>query len=224
MYSRWDFPAEVSVSNYLMVKPVLGNLTETSICYWLNSNQNGVNGTIFSYSHGEQYTGNSIAVMGNTAPQLGLNFFIFRKYEKLVIPNNFSPAGETVLQCVLFARNSRGIAEISFYVNDHLLNKTALETNDDYMIESNGELIIGQDQDCLLGCFDEPQALTGNLQHFSIWDKALSGAEITKMYQDGFPSIEDKPIVSLSQENCERHGRVQYISGKRFPITSSPSE
>ena len=48
-----------------------------------------------------------------------------------------------------------------------------VQTEDEFMIEDNGELIIGQDQDCLLGCFDEPQALTGDLEDFTIWDTAL---------------------------------------------------
>ena len=48
------------------------------------------------------------------------------------------------------------------------------------MIEDNGELIIGQDQDCLLGCFDEPQALTGDLEDFTIWDTALRSVFIFK--------------------------------------------
>ena len=79
MYSHWNFPSEaVSISNYLMVKPILSNMTDSTICYWLISGHDGVNGTIFSYSHGEDYTGNSVAVMGSTAPELGQNFFIFR--------------------------------------------------------------------------------------------------------------------------------------------------
>ena len=53
------------------------------------------------------------------------------------------------------------------------MSSSVLQTEDEFMIEDNGELIIGQDQDCLLGCFDEPQALTGDLEDFTIWDTAL---------------------------------------------------
>ena len=83
------------------------------------------------------------------------------------------------------------------------------------MIEDKGELIIGQDQDCLLGCFDEPQALTGDLDDFSVWDSALSLADIQQMYQDGFPSIENEPKVTLAPDSCEKHGRIHFQSGKR---------
>ena len=78
MYSSWHFPKEVSISNYIMVKPLLGNMTEASFCYWLTSGYDGINGTVFSYSHGEQWTGNSLAIMGSTSPELGLSLFIFR--------------------------------------------------------------------------------------------------------------------------------------------------
>ena len=89
MYSHWNFPSEaVSISNYLMVKPILSNMTDSTICYWLISGHDGVNGTIFSYSHGEEYTGNSVAVMGSTAPELGQNFFIFR-FATFFIKHNF---------------------------------------------------------------------------------------------------------------------------------------
>ena len=78
VYSNWHFPKEVSISNYIMVKPLLQNMTESTFCYWMTSQHDGVNGTVFSYSHGEQWTGNSFAVMGSTSPELGLSFFIFR--------------------------------------------------------------------------------------------------------------------------------------------------
>ena len=83
------------------------------------------------------------------------------------------------------------------------------------MIEDIGELIIGQDQDCLLGCFDEPQALTGDLDDFSVWDSALTLADVQKMYQDGFPSIENTPKVTLAPSSCEKHGRIHFQSGKQ---------
>ena len=78
MYSSWHFPKEVSISNYIMVKPLLNNMTDASFCYWLTSGYDGINGTVFSYSHGEQWTGNSLAIMGSTSPELGLSLFIFR--------------------------------------------------------------------------------------------------------------------------------------------------
>ena len=58
------------------------------------------------------------------------------------------------------------------------------------------------------------QALTGDLQHFSIWNRTLTGYEIAKLYRDGYPSLEEAPQVTLAEENCERHGRIQFVSSK----------
>ena len=66
-------------------------------------------------------------------------------------------------------------------MDGNFLSSSVLQTEDEFMIEDNGELIIGQDQDCLLGCFDEPQALTGDLEDFTIWDTALRSVLILKM-------------------------------------------
>ena len=99
-------------------------------------------------------------------------------------------------------------------MNDHLQNSTDLTTADEFMIEDKGELIIGQDQDCLLGCFDEPQALTGDLDDFTVWDRALTEEQIKQMYQDGYPSIDMAPKITLASDNCEKHGRIQFQSSK----------
>ena len=96
------------------------------------------------------------------------------------------------------------------------MSSSVLQTEDEFMIEDNGELIIGQDQDCLLGCFDEPQALTGDLEDFTIWDTALTSDEIAQMYIDGYPSIDLEPKITLATDNCEKHGRIHFVSGNYF--------
>ena len=137
-----------------------------------------------------------------------------------------------------------------YLVDGNHLSSSVLQTEDEFMIEDNGELIIGQDQDCLLGCFDEPQALTGDLEDFTIWDTALrsvfksfsqlsvilnrffivkmsvltwkffenekSSDEIAQMYIDGYPSIEVEPKITLATDNCEKHGRIHFVSGNYF--------
>ena len=85
------------------------------------------------------------------------------------IQNRFYLSNETI-----FLNKSLIIPHNLYYLVDgNHLSTSVLQTEDEFMIEDNGELIIGQDQDCLLGCFDEPQALTGDLEDFTIWDTAL---------------------------------------------------
>ena len=92
------------------------------------------------------------------------------------IQNRFYLSNETV-----FLNKSLIITHNLYYLVDgNHLSTSVLQTEDEFMIEDNGELIIGQDQDCLLGCFDEPQALTGDLEDFTIWDTALRSVFIFK--------------------------------------------
>lgn len=42
---------------------------------------------------------------------------------------------------------------MDFYVDGKFKNSTVLQTGDLYMIEEGGELVVGQDQDCMLGCY-----------------------------------------------------------------------
>ena len=39
--------------------------------------------------------------------------------------------------------------------------------------------------------------------------------DIQKMYSDGFPSIANKPKVTLAPNSCEKHGRIHFQSGKK---------
>ena len=91
-------------------------------------------------------------------------------------------------------------------MNDRLQNYTVLETEDDFMIEDNGELIIGQDQDCLLGCFDEPQALTGDLDDFSVWNSALSLQGQFSCYSKALPTyaILSAVLITLLKGQCRK--------------------
>ena len=44
-------------------------------------------------------------------------------------------------------------------------------------MDPNG-LVLGQDQDCVGGCFDPAQAFQGRLDDVGIWNRALSFDEI----------------------------------------------
>ena len=36
------------------------------------------------------------------------------------------------------------------------------------------------------------------------------------MYIDGYPSIELEPKITLATDNCEKHGRIHFVSGNYF--------
>jgi YD repeat-containing protein len=50
---------------------------------------------------------------------------------------------------------------------------------------ADGGLLLGQEQDCVGGCFDAAQALVGEIDELTIYDRALSLAEIRSIYYTG---------------------------------------
>ena len=42
---------------------------------------------------------------------------------------------------------------MDFYVDGAFLDSSPINSGDLYMIEEGGELVVGQDQDCMLGCY-----------------------------------------------------------------------
>jgi len=46
---------------------------------------------------------------------------------------------------------------MDFYVDGAFLNSSPINSGDLYMIEEGGELVVGQDQDCMLGCYQVKQ-------------------------------------------------------------------
>ena len=52
---------------------------------------------------------------------------------------------------------------MDFYVDGKFLNSAPINSGDLYMIEEGGELVVGQDQDCMLGCYQvNSTAFSGN--------------------------------------------------------------
>ena len=47
-------------------------------------------------------------------------------------------------------------------------------------------------------------------------ENAKSSDEIAQMYIDGYPSIELEPKITLATDNCEKHGRIHFVSGNYF--------
>ena len=80
-------------------------------------------------------------------------------------------------------------------------------------LPGGGEMIIGQDQDCLLGCFNASQAFIGNLDQFAIYDVALTPDEVLEMAEEG--SCGDrKPILTLDEGSTLVYGKPTFHGGE----------
>jgi hypothetical protein len=84
---------------------------------------------------------------------------------------------------------------------------------DGIALSGGGEMIIGQDQDCLLGCFNASQAFVGNLDAFDIYDFALDPNEVYSLATEN-DCGERSPVLTLSQDAVIVYGKVEFTSSK----------
>jgi len=80
-------------------------------------------------------------------------------------------------------------------------------------LPGGGEMIIGQDQDCLLGCFNASQAYVGNLDQFAIYDVALTPDEVLGMAESGTCG-DKRPIMTLEKDATMIHGKPIFQASK----------
>ena len=61
--------------------------------------------------------------------------------------------------------------------------------------------IIGQDQDCLAGCFDHNQNMNGELDEFRIYNRSLSKDEINNLFNNSacYTTIIKEKIVYIKK-------------------------
>ena len=82
---------------------------------------------------------------------------------------------------VAWVRHSTGTNELYL---DGVLKGTRALTIGALVIDQNG-LWLGQEQDCVGGCFSATQAFTGVIDEVEIFNSALSAAEIKAIYDAG---------------------------------------
>lgn len=76
-----------------------------------------------------------------------------------------------------------------------------------------GGLMLGQEQDCLGGCFDPAQALNGKVDELSIYDRALSPDEIVAIF-DAAEAGKCKPVTEsdlMLQEIDQLESKVELL-------------
>jgi len=72
---------------------------------------------------------------------------------------------------------------VKLYINGELFYTYDLtEADENINIEY---LVIGKDQDCMRGCFDDDQSLLGKMDDLRIYNRALNESEIEALYQMG---------------------------------------
>ena len=91
----------------------------------------------------------------------------------------------------------RSDGENDLYLDRALVGTGNLPTGP-LSIDANG-LWLGQEQDCLGGCFDESQAFAGLIDEVGIYGRALFPAEIMAIYDAGKPALTPTSLLVVTK-------------------------
>ncbi|XP_034989432.2 pentraxin-related protein PTX3 [Zootoca vivipara] len=102
---------------------------------------------------------------------------------------------------------------ISLWVNGKVV-AAATETAEDHIVPDGGILKIGQEKNrcCDGGSLDESLAFSGKITGFNIWDRVLSGKEITRQAGEEACNIRGN-LVGWGVTEILPHGGAQYVFG-----------
>ncbi|EFN68310.1 Sushi, von Willebrand factor type A, EGF and pentraxin domain-containing protein 1 [Camponotus floridanus] len=188
-----------STTDYVIVKELAKDLSQLSVCLWLQSMDTFNYGTVLSYA--TMFHDNAFTLTDYNG------FVLYINGERVVTDIKVND-GYWHFLCVTW---ENGYGSWRVFV-DGVLKDSGTRLSQGVVIQANGSLVIGQEQDYLGGGFSESEAFLGKLGLLDIWDIVLDEKNITARWN-----------------NCEKyHGNVvawaqmqQYIHGD-IVILASP--
>ncbi|XP_018392761.1 PREDICTED: sushi, von Willebrand factor type A, EGF and pentraxin domain-containing protein 1-like [Cyphomyrmex costatus] len=156
-------------TDYVAVKGPVKNLLQLSVCLWLQSLDTFNYGTILSYA--TMFYDNAFTLTDYNGLVLYING------EKIVTDIKVND-GNWHFLCVTW-ESDRGSWRIFV---DGILKDSGVGLAQEAVVQANGSLIIGQEQDRLGGGFSESEAFLGRLGLLDIWDVILNESNVTKLW------------------------------------------
>lgn len=158
-----------NTADYLSIpNTVLNGLTDFSISFLVN---------FTSFNTSQQYATNHILSASHAGNADAFAFAYEKLNDRLLLAiegDNFSfPVTLSTSQWYCFNIVREG-ALLSFYIDGALITTNTCTTVP--LNVSNGGLLIGQEQDCVGGCFDIKQCMYGYLDNLLIYDCANTSA------------------------------------------------
>ncbi|XP_076231899.1 sushi, von Willebrand factor type A, EGF and pentraxin domain-containing protein 1 isoform X3 [Calliopsis andreniformis] len=184
-------------TDYISMKGPAINLSKLTVCLWLQSKDTFNYGTVLSY-----------------ATKYYDNAFTLTDYNGLVIYIN-GQKGVTDIKvndgywhfvCITW---ENGNGSWNVYI-DGLLKDSGTRLAKGTIVQGNGTVVIGQEQDRVGGGFSESESFLGKLTLIDIWDSILTEANIEQL----FNSCEKYHgnIITWSQVQEHVHGDVAILN------------
>ncbi|XP_055523737.1 sushi, von Willebrand factor type A, EGF and pentraxin domain-containing protein 1-like [Wyeomyia smithii] len=157
------------ITNYAKLEGPNRNLSEISLCTWIQTKDDFNYGAVISYATSR--TDNEFTFTDYS----GFVLYIAGQY---VVTNVYINDGMWHFICLAWT-NQRGLYEIFL---DGELHTTGYGLSSGKYIEGNGLFVIGQEQDLLGGGFSDSEAFLGKLAYLDVWSRALNGYEVKELY------------------------------------------
>ncbi|KXJ84393.1 hypothetical protein RP20_CCG009862 [Aedes albopictus] len=162
------------INDYAKIAGPRRNLTEISLCVWIQTSDDFNYGSVISYA---------TSSMDNAFTFTDYSGFVLYVCGEHVITNVHINDGKWHFICLTWV-SSTGLYEIFL---DGELHTTGYGLSSGRSIEANGLFIIGQEQDSLGGDFSETESFVGKLAYLDLWGRALSGYEVRDHYHSCEP-------------------------------------
>lgn len=156
-------------TDYVATKGPAKNLLQLSVCLWLQSMDTFNYGTVLSYA--TTFHDNAFTMTDYNGLVLYVNG------EKVVTDVKIND-GNWHFLCISW-ENERGSWRVSV---DGILKDSGVGLAHGTVIQANGSLVIGQEQDRVDGGFSESEAFLGKLGLLDMWDVFLNESDVTKLW------------------------------------------
>ncbi|XP_068613513.1 neuronal pentraxin receptor-like [Brachionichthys hirsutus] len=188
---RLSFPTR---TNYMhaIVKQAVPTLREFTVCLWLRPAEGGI-GTPLSYAVRSQ-PNELVLLQGlHTPPELLINDKVAQ------LPLNLS-RGSWQHICVSWTQKE---GAWQAYQGGKLRGE-GLRLAAGHHIRPGGVLVLGQEQDSMVGGFDSTQALVGEMSQVGLWDRVLSSSQVASLARCG--RVSQGSVTIWNENGVEAYG------------------
>lgn len=168
---KMGFPRVLQTTDYIRLMATFPDISDITMCAKVHFNSTGdICGTLLSY-----------ATMEEVNEMLILNRAVVFGKTKFKLPENLGSPNSNQHFCLVssFSDNTRHVKAYIAGINQFSASNSRKAQR---LIKGGGYFLFGQDQDEFMGGFEARQSYYGDIDNFSIWDRALSDDEIANVY------------------------------------------
>ncbi|XP_039249269.2 neuronal pentraxin-1-like [Styela clava] len=167
----FGFPNRRQIQDYVIVNASIPDMTEATVCAWVSpSHDKIVNGAVFSYATTDHH--NTLLI--EFEPKLRVYL-----YPNKLTFDGIENKNENHICVVVSTINN----SVHLYLNGTKHSRKTLR-HKITKIKGQGTVVLGQDQDKILGKFEVRDSFLGSIKNCMLWNRTLTPGEIEDMQDE----------------------------------------